>query len=333
MKQLSFVLLFIIIVQKTSFSQTGKLDSLFASGDTTAVMDSLMKDFDLFLDSMSAPRSFLSISAGAGNGYFSFENKNSAYLTSKRKVILSPGIGYYHKSGLGLSATAFMLNDAGGLNLYQMSFSPSYDLIRRSFSTGIAYTRYAQKDSVDFYLTPVQNELFAYFSYKKWWVRPSINVAYGWGSEASYEKRKRTRLARLLSQNHRLFVRVRNEETVQDFSMTFSVRKDFDWYNVLGKKDNITFTPVIMLTSGTQNFGFNTSYSYNFTAIRANSLPSNQQLSDNTGFAAQSASVILRGSYLKGKLLIQPQVLFDYYLPAADDKFNVAFSITAGINL
>jgi hypothetical protein len=331
MKQLSFILLF-ILVQKLSFSQTGKLDSLFASGDTTAVMDSLMKDFDLFLDSMSAPKSFLNIGVGAGNGYFSFENKNSVYLTSKRKLILSPGIGYYHKSGLGLSATAFLLND-NGLNLYQVAFSPSYDLIRRSFSTGIAYTRYAKKDSVDFYLTPVQNEVFAYFSYKNWWVRPSINVAYGWGSEASYEKRKRTRLARLLSQNHRLFVRVRNEETVQDFSMTLSVRKDFDWYNVLGRKDNITFTPVIMLTSGTQNFGFNTSYSYSFTAIRANSLPSNQQLSDNTAFAAQSASVVLRGSYLKGKLLIQPQVLFDYYLPEADDKFNVAFSITAGISL
>jgi hypothetical protein len=331
MKQLAFVFLF-MVVQKTSFSQTGKLDSLFASGDTTAIMDSLMKDFDLFLDSLSAPKSFFNISLGAGNGYFSFENKNSVYLSSARKLILSPGIGYYHKSGLGVSATAYLLAD-NGLNLYQMSFSPSYDVIRRSFSTGVSYTRYAHKDSVDFYLTPVQNEVFVYFSYKNWWVRPSINFAYGWGSKASYEKRKRTLLARLLTQNRRRFIRITNEESVQDLSMTVSVRKDFDWYNVLGKKDNITFTPVLMLTSGTQNFGFNTSYSYNFAPIRVNSLPSNQQLSDNTAFAAQSASLVLRGSYMKGKLLIQPQVLFDYYLPAADDKFNMAFSIMAGISL
>jgi len=187
MKQLSLVLLFLMVLQKTSFSQKGKLDSLFASGDTTAVMDSLMKDFDLFLDSLAAPKSFFNVSLGAGNGYFSFENKNSVYLTSRRKLILTPGIGYFHKSGLGLSATAFMLAD-NGLSMYQMSFSPSYDLIRRAFSTGISYTRYVQKDSVDFYLTPVQNELFAYFSYKNWWIRPSVNIAYGWGSEASYEK-------------------------------------------------------------------------------------------------------------------------------------------------
>jgi len=126
---------------------------------------------------------------------------------------------------------------------------------------------------------------------------------------------------------------VRNEETVQDLALTFSVRKDFDWYGVLSKKDNITFTPVIMLTCGTQNFGFNTSYAYNFPVIRKNSLPSNQQLSESTAFTAQSASMVLRGSYLRGKVLVQPQVLFDYYLPAGDDKFNVAFSIMAGISL
>jgi hypothetical protein len=331
MKQLSFVVLF-VLVQKLSFSQRGTLDSLFASRDTTAVMDSLMKDFDLFLDSMMAPKSFLNINVGVGNGFFSFENKNSVYLSAKKKMILSPGIGYFHKSGLGLSATAFMMNDNGGLNLYQFAFSPSYDFIRRGVSTGISYTRYVHKDSVNFYMTPIQNEFFAYFSYKKWWVRPTINFAYGWGSKTAYEKRKLKRYARLLSQSNRYYVVVRNEESVRDFSMTISLRKDFDWYNVLGKNDNITFTPVIMLNSGTQNFGFNTSYSYNVSAIKVNSLPSNQQLSDNTNFAPQSTSLVLRGSYMKGKFLIQPQVFFDYYLPEGDDKFNMAFSISAGLS-
>jgi hypothetical protein len=316
MKQFSFVLLF-IVVQKLSFSQHGTMDSLFASRDTTAVMDSLMKDLDLFLDSLTAPKSFLNISIGAGNGFFSFENDNSVYLSTKKKIILSPDIGYYHKSGIWLSATAFMISDNGRLNPYQFAFSPSYGLIRRSFSTGISYTRYVNKDSVDFYITPVQNEFFAYFSYKKWRVRPSINFAYGWGSKASYEKRRLIRYARLLSQADRDYVVIKNEESVRD---------------VLGKDDNITFTPVLLLNSGTRNFGFNTSYSYNFSAIRTNSLPSNQQLSDNIGFAPQSTSLVLRGSYMKSRFLIQPQMLFDYYLPEGDDKFNMAFSISAGLS-
>lgn len=338
MKKISFVFLFIML-HKLSFSQKRTLDSLFASGDTTAVMDSLMKDFDLFLDSLTAPKSFLNISIGAGNGIFSFENKNSVYLSTERKIVFSPSIGYFHKSGLGLSATGFMISDQGALNMYQFSVSPSYDLIRPSFSSGISYTHYMNKDSVSFYLTPLQHELFAYFSYKKWWLRPSINFAYGWGSKTSYEKIKRKLLAKLLTERRRGRLDIdpgglmsRNEESIQDFSLTVSLRKDFNWYDVLGKNDNVSFIPVLMLTSGTQSFGFNTSYSYQFRSVRINSLPSNQQLSDKSDFRPQSASLVLRGSYMKGKVLVQPQVLFDYYLPEGDDKFNTAFSITAGIS-
>ena len=63
-------------------------------------------------------------------------------------------------------------------------------LSRGSFSTGISFSKYISKDSLSFYTTPIQNEFFAYFSYKKWWLRPSISVSYGWGSKTEYEKRK-----------------------------------------------------------------------------------------------------------------------------------------------
>lgn len=330
MKKTATVLLIFISFQ--TYAQVGKLDSLFSSRDTTAVMDSLMKDFDKFLDSLSSPKSFFAVNLGIGTGFFNFENKNSVFLTTERKLIFSPSIGYYHRSGLGISAMGFLMNDQG-LQLYQFAFSPSYDLIKRKFSTGISYTRYFSKDSLNFYATPIQNEVFAYFSYKGWWLRPSVNFSYGWGSKTEYERRRLWRYNVILSRPDRYNVTIKNEETVQDFSMTVSLRKDFDWYDVVSKNDNITFTPVVMLNSGTQNFGFNTSYSYNFTPIRANSLPSNQEITDKTGFALQSASLALRCSYLKGRFMIQPQVLFDYYLPQMDEdlnRLNTAFAITAG---
>jgi hypothetical protein len=227
------------------------------------------------------------------------------------------------------------MSDESKLNLYQYAFSPSWDMIKSHLSTGISYTRYIHKDSVNFYTTPIQNELFAYFSWKKWWVRPSINAAFGWGSKAEYEKRKFNRIARLLSQRGRYYVVIKNEESVTDFSVTASVRKDFDWYNVLGKHSAITFTPVLMLNSGTQTFGFNTSYTYSFSPVRTNSLPSNQEISDNSRFALQSTSLVLRGSYLKGKFILQSQVLFDYYLLDAVDessKLNTVFTLMAGIS-
>lgn len=332
MKKLATVLLVLISFQPC-FAQEGRLDSLFTNRDTTAVMDSLMQDFNKFLDSLATPKSFFALNLGVGTGFFSFENKNSVFLTTRKKLIFSPSAGYYHRSGLGISATGFLIHDDGALNLYQVAFSPSYDLIKRKFSTGFSYTRYFSKDSLNFYATPIQNELFAYFTWKKLWVRPSINFAYGWGSKTDYERRRLMRINRFLSQRDRYFVDIKNEEKVQDLSMTVSLRKDFDWYDVLGKNDNITFTPLVMLNSGTQNFGFNTSYSYSFNAIRTNSLPSNSSITDKTGFALQSASLALRCSYLSGRFIIQPQVLFDYYLAELDDDsspLNTVYAITAG---
>ncbi len=332
MKKLATVLL-VLISFRQAHAQVDKLDSLFAGRDSTAVMDSLMKDFDKFLDSLITPKSFFAVNLGVGTGFFSFENKNSVFLSTRKKLIFSPSAGYYHKSGLGISATAFLIHDDKAINLYQVAFSPSYDLIRKKLSTGISYTRYFSKDSLNFYATPIQNEVFAYFTYKNWWLRPSINFSYGWGSKTEYERRRLWRYNLILSRPRRYFVDIKNEETVQDFSMTLSLRKDFDWYDVFGKNDNITFTPLIMLNSGTQNFGFNTSYSYNFNTIRANSLPSNRAITDKTGFALQSASLALRGSYLKGRFIIQPQVLFDYYLPEIETEespLNTVYAITVG---
>jgi hypothetical protein len=332
MKKLATVLLISLSFQK-AFSQEKGLDSLFTGRDTTVVMDSLMKDFEQFLDSLTAPKSFFALNLGVGTGFFSFEDKNSVFLTTRQKLIISPSTGYYHRSGLGISATAFLIHDDKSLNLYQVAFSPSYDLIRKKLSTGISYTRYFSKDSLNFYATPIQNELFAYFTWKKWWLRPSVNFAYGWGSKTEYERRRLMRYSRLISDPRRYFVEIKNEEVVRDFSMTVSLRKDFDWYDVLGKNDNITFTPVIMLNSGTQNFGFNTSYSYRFNVIRNNFLPSNQSITDKTGFALQSASLALRASYLKGRFMVQPQLLMDYYLPDLSDEdspLNTVFAITAG---
>lgn len=332
MKKLATLLIILSSFQQ-AFSQTDKLDSLFNNRDTTDVLDSLMNDFEKFLDSLAAPKSFFAINLGIGTGFFSFENKNSVFFTTRKRLIFSPSAGYYHKSGLGISATAFAMHDGNALNLYQFAFSPSYDLIRRKFSTGISYTRYFSKDSLNFYATPIQNELFAYFTWKGWWLRPSVNFAFGWGSKTDYERRRLFRYGLILSRRDRYFVEIKNEETVQDFSINFSLRKDIDWYGVFGKNDNVTLTPLVMLNSGTQNFGFNTSYSYSFNTIRTNSLPSNRTINDRYGFALQSASFALRGSYLSGRFIIQPQVLFDYYLldlPDDESPLNTVFSISAG---
>ena len=324
--------LFVLHAWSLVKAQQTKLDSLFMNADTTAVLDSLLEDFDDYLDSLSKRKSLFFVGVGIGTGVFSFDDKNTVFINTEKKLIFSPSVGYFHKSGLGISAMGYALSDNNKFSFYQFGVSPSYDLIGKKISTGVSYSHYFTKDSLDFYTTPIRNELYAYFSYKKWWVRPTISVSYGWGSKTEYEKQKYRIWSRQLQQLQDYYITIKNVESVRDLSVTFSVRKDFDWFDVLGKEDNITLTPVLMANAGTQQFGFNTSYGYTFNPVRVNSLPSNNSVSDQTDFALQSASAILRVSYMKGKFLLQPQVLFDYYLqPTESNPFNVVYSVNISL--
>jgi len=327
------IIVCLTITCTTTKGQDGKLDSLFRNGDTTAIMDSLLKDFDRYLDSLNKPRSFFNVSLGMGTGIFSFEDKSSILVTTEKKLIFSPIVGYYHKSGFGLTGAAYMLFDKSRINTYQYALSPSFDLIKRKFSAGIAYSHYFNKDSVDFYMTPIQNEIFSYFSYKGWWVRPGVNLSYGWGTKTEFEKQQYFIYSRLLQRTQSYFITVKNMESIRDLSLTLSVRKDFDWYDVLTKDDNFMITPVVLLNMGTQNFGFNTSYSNNQNAaIRINSTPSNSEISETTDFALQSVSAVLRAGYMKGRFMLQPQIFFDYALWETEKRFNTVYSVMVSLS-
>jgi len=315
------------------YAQHSVLDSLFINADTTAVMDSLMKDFDKFLDSISKPKSFFSVSMGVGTGYFNFKSSNVVQLKTEKKAIFSPSMAYYHKIGLGLMVNGYVINEGGKMNMYQYSVTPSFDYIKnRNFSTGIAYSLYKTKKETSFYVTPIKNELFAYFRYKKWWIQPAVSMSYGWGSRTEYKERQWEVLSqRFRSSGGRRAVYIRQDESVRDFAVMTSVRHDFVWYGILGKRDNFVITPVLLLTSGTSNFGFNTSYSTNFTVINNSFLPSNSNITDKTSFEPKSTTLIIRSDYSFGKFFIMPQVLFDYYLHSAEKRFNTVYAVIAGV--
>ena len=124
---------------------------------------------------------------------------------------------------------------------------------------------------------------------------------------------------------------VENTESVRDLSVLLSVRKDIDFMDVFSSGDLFTITPVLAFSSGTQNFGLNTSFSS--PSKRMNSfLPGNQYIQNKNGFDSQSASAILRADYSIKKFFVQSQFLLDYYLHAAPKRLNNAFAIIAGVN-
>lgn len=297
--------------------------------DSTAFLDSILNEMDEILNDMIGRKSFALASLGAGTGYFNFKNYQAESFSTERKLMVSPTIGFFHKTGLGISSTGYAVSEQK-LNFYQGSVTPSYDYIRPgTFSAGVAFTKYFTKKNLPFYTTPICNEIAGYFTYKKFFLKPAVSLAYGWGSRTEYEEHKIEVFMLRRFRNPRV-ITIRNEESVRDLSLLLSLRHDFNLHDVLYTGDMLTITPVIAASAGTQNFGLNTSFSSNSKRLN-NFLPGNQYIKDKSHFDTQSASAVVRVDYSINRFFIQSQFLLDYYLHGADNRLNNAFALIAGV--
>jgi hypothetical protein len=288
------------------------------------------------MDSILSPQSYLLTSLSLGKGYYNFESKGTDQVRTVKKLNYLPTLAYYHKGGLGISATGYIVNDESNLNFYQFSLTPAFDYLQnKDFATGISYTRFFTKDSLPFYTSPLQNELYAYFTYRKPWLRPSLSFSYGWGSRSEFQKRE------IFVYDLRLrragYIYINTTESVSDFSMMASLRHDFYWLDVFTYNDHIRFTPQLSFTSGTQKFGFNqtsSTYMYSPTVRSVSNVLYNSEnvyLDDQINFQPLSLTFYLRGEYSIGKFFIQPQLTIDYYFPASSNNLSSLFSINAGL--
>lgn len=328
-----------IVPAIAAYPQTKAVDSVIISHkdisvlDTTINYEELFQDLDAFMDSILSPHSYFLASLSLSKGYYNLENKDVSFITTSKKLTYSPTLGYYHKSGLGITGTGDITDDGQHMNFYQYALSPSFDYLEnRNFASGVSYTRFFTKDSLSFYTTPIQNELYGYFTYRKWWFRPTLALSYGWGSRTDYMQRED--LIQDLRLRRRGFTYINTKESISDFSLTTSVRHDFYWLDVFAFKDHIRLTPQVAFTSGTQKFGFNQSSSTYATVIRNNSnvlySTENIYLDDQLKFQPLSLTMYIRGEYSIGKFFIQPQFTMDYYFPASSNNFNSMFSVNLG---
>ncbi|MDP9229568.1 MAG: hypothetical protein M3O67_02715 [Bacteroidota bacterium] len=332
-------ILVIQLMVVTAFSQQQSIDSVIYNVHDTIPgddldYDDLINDLESFLDSISQPHSYFLASISLAKGYFNFKSKSSSLLKTEQKFTYSPMMGYYNKNGLGITATGDMVDDESKLNFYQFSLSPSFDYLQNpALATGLAYTRYFTKDSLPFYTSPLENELYAYFTYRKWWIRPTVALSYGWGSQSDYAKRKE--LITSLQLRRRGYARVNKTESINDFSITTSVRHDFYWLDVFDYNDHIRFTPQLSFTSGTQKFGFNQTSNTYATTIRSNTNilynSENTYLDDKLNFQPLSLTLYLRSEYSFGKFFIQPRLMLDYYFPSLEKNFTTLVTLNAGV--
>jgi hypothetical protein len=305
--------------------------------DSLEDLDALMDDLEAFMDSILRPRSFLAVNISLTQGYFNYKGTGTTRIESVSTPTYSPFLAYYHKSGFGIAGTGFLMNDRGDLNFYQFSLSPSFDYLRDlRLATGISYTKYFSRDSLDFYVSPLTNELSAYFTWRKSWLRPTIMANYAWGSREELDMRLafierlwlRRRILNWLQQNY--------DRNISDVSVTLSVLHDFYFLKMLGKKDYARITPQVAFTAGTQQFGFNQRLNnYTLQRIsRADLLSSSREydLDGNREFKPLSVSFTLRAEYGIGKFFVQPQLLMDYFIQAKEKPLSTIFAVNAGFN-
>ncbi len=304
--------------------------------DSFAYYDELFNELEAFLDSILQPRSFAILNVGISNGFFTYQSR-SASLESRKQFVYAPAAGYYHKYGLGIHVGTSVLKEGGHFNLYQATATASYDYMQnRSYITGVSYTRFFTKDSLAFYTSPLSNELYAYFSYRKGWLRPAIAASYGWGSRTSVEERKE-KIKLLRGKPLNSSTTIETTESVSDFTVTASVKHDFYWLNVVSEKDYIRVTPQLALMGGTQKFGLNQTNTYNVLNSKSGTYlfnsTENIDLSEGSRFQPLALSARIRSEFSKGKFFIQPQLMLDYYFPAKEKNLSAAFAINTGVML
>ena len=287
----------------------------------TAVINDLMG----LLDSTDAPNSYFSANIGLGNKLFSTRNNsiNSRQATTST-IIFSPSLGYFHKSGLSLTAGANLLNDGKkGFGVNQYSLTPAFDLLNnKNIGFGISYSHYFVEDKFSIYSSPIQNDLYTYFNYKKWWLEPGI--ALGFSSGKFTEVTKYTTLLGNVLVDTGTF-------KLKSFSLLPSVSHSFEWYGIFGKNDGIVFIPSLQ-----GNFSSDSTQTISHT-IKRNLIRSFNlkrrvpKLQGKNKFEAQSLGLNLDLSYTTGNFSIQPQLYLDYYLPATDQKrFTSVFTLNIG---
>lgn len=306
-----------------------------AKADTDTLFtdyDALFSELDSFLDSLLKPRDFFMVNLGIAPGVFQYEAKLKDTVIPVRRLIFSPSVSYFSKTGLGLSAAASIIRETTELNAFQFSLTGSYDYLKnRKFITGISFTRFFTKDSLRFYTSPLENTVYAYFTYRGWWLKPTVASNYGWGSRTeSYRRSAYLDVLRLNRQTT-----VNTQESVNDFSLLASVRHDFYWLDVLGKNDYFRVTPQLTFVAGTQKFGFNQNSS-TYTTVRGtgvNLLTNSEDtyLDNEMVFQPLSLTLVLKTEYSVGKFFIQPQVMLEHYFPGKKNNLSKSYQVNLGL--
>lgn len=272
----------------------------------------------------SEDKSSLKVGFGIGNKIFSTHNNTLNAQQSGNSLIFTPSIGYFHKSGLSISATGYILSSTVNNGLLQYAINPAYDYYDDHISVSLSFTHYITTNEYNTSLTPIQNDLYGSIKTKKGWVRPGVEMGYASGSFKEIVHVDTTLKNNGVLTNYNFI----DTSTIKQSSFSFSptLEHSFLTQNVFTEKDLFSFTPKVMVNFGSGNQKVIRTTSGNFSTLVNHRRGVKRKFRQtNQGnykekFELQSLGLNFEGDYSIGKFEMEPNIYFDYYLPKTQGK-------------
>lgn len=297
--------------QKKSVLVIDNIDSLKLKNSNDSVPD------------IKQPSSNFIFATSIGNTLF--ENRNSAIKSKtfvNNTVIYSPSVNYKNKCGLNLGVQAYYLNDGmSGIGISQYSITPGFELQEnKEVEFSVSFAHYIINDAYSAYASPIQNDLYTSFMYKKLWLRPGIAIDYSAGTYRDVQRQGNFYDSTI--------------NKLKSFSFITSVSHEFNFGKVLGIADDLILTPSLMLNMGKSN----TAIQHKTNTINRASVFSRKKAKlikfENTDFQMESIGLSMDLSYMHGRFTLAPEAYLDFSIPKTDLNqlaiilnFNISYSL------
>jgi hypothetical protein len=306
--------------------------------DSTSInVDSLEREIDAFLDlydSLKAPRNYFLVSVGAGNTQFSVRNVALNAQQVSTNLNITPTIGYYHKSGLGITYNNYLLMETGKTQLLQHAVTLSYDYLKgEKASYGISFTRFFGKKEFVNASSPYDNDVLAYVQFGKDKLQYGAMFGFSGGRYRETGQYLDSQQIRMPLTNQLVwqyyYVSDTSDVVIRDLSFIPYVR-----YNLvldgIGKNDYFNIQPTLMILGSRSKATIDSKGSIRQRRLLDRSRNYSETSSQKAAFQFQSVGLQLDASWYIGKFFLNPQLYLDYYLLSKENKWSALYSVQTG---
>ena len=309
----------------------------FSQKDTTDqyLLDSLIKNDQMMklINELGNNKSYFKANISISNSPFNNRTKTLKYVQSENKLLLNPSIGYFHKSGLGITLNMYASQKANGFGFFEAGIIPSYALTLGQFDLLASYSHqipFSKYDPVNF---PFQDEWSFTTAYNGGWIKPSLTAGYSTGH--AYEIIRIDTSFISGGQNIKVKYIDSVNTKLNSFQLIGGLAHSFDFENLFSSSDYINFTPQILIGAGLNNYDVShkssTNYFNSFTKKRLKKRRHYLNPSYNSMFEIQTLALDLDATYSLKKFYIEPEIYLEYYLLKTEEKkLTPLLNITAG---